>query len=366
MVFVKDIMTTKIVSVNADDTISTAISKMSDRNFHHLPVVDSDGKYVGMVEYNLLYKRESVPVTTKVKTLMIRTPTISSDASISDAARQMLDSGIRALPVMKGEKLAGIVTAADIVKAASELEDVSSQKSSDIMSGDPITVTENDILSEALKKMREIDETSIPVINGSGKLVGMVNINDVSKALWKEKGRMRQGHYYRNEADVQVKDAMDPPLYVTPDSSVKTCIERMVESGHSVCVIADESLNPQGIISQNDILSEIARGSKEESVLVNLSGARFEDPEVYNNIYSIIEKSAKSIAKLKRMRPLLINVHIEEYNQQGKEIKYSVRGKMVTESKTFFSRSWEWNLYGAVKNLMDQLEKMVRKEKDLR
>ncbi|MEM3318239.1 MAG: hypothetical protein QXT80_01680, partial [Thermoplasmatales archaeon] len=65
-------------------------------------------------------------------------------------------------------------------------------------------------------------------------------------------------------------------------------------------------------------------------------------------------------------RPMLINVHIEEYNQQGKEIKYSVRGKLVTESKTFFSRSWEWNIYGAVKGLMDQFEKMVIKEKESR
>ncbi|MEM0073938.1 MAG: CBS domain-containing protein [Thermoplasmatales archaeon] len=366
MVSVKDVMTTKFIYVNADDTISTAISKMSDRNFHHLPVLDADGKYIGMVEYNLLYKRESVPVTTKVKTLMIRTPTITPDTTLSEAARQMLDSGVRALPVIKGDKLLGIVTATDIVKSVGEIEDLSSKKSSEIMSGDPITVTEDDNLSEALRKMREIDETSIPVTDNSGKLVGMVNINDVSKALWKEKGRMRQGHYYRNEPDIKVKDVMEPPVYVNPDSPIGSCVEKMVEGAHSVCVIADETLRPQGIVSQSDILGEIARGSKEESVLVNLSGAKFEDPHVYENIYSIIEKSAKSIAKFKRMRPMLINVHIEEYNQQGKEIKYSVRGKLVTESKTFFSRSWEWNIYGAVKGLMDQFEKMVIKEKESR
>ncbi|MGC8644817.1 MAG: CBS domain-containing protein [Thermoplasmata archaeon] len=366
MVSVRDVMTTDFVTVSVDDTISTAISKMSDRNFHHLLVLDSKGKYAGMIEYNMLYKRESLPVTTKVKTVMARTPSISPDASISEAARQMLDSGLRALPVMKGEKLEGIVTATDIVKAAAELEEISSQKASEIMSGDPITVTENDVLSEALRKMREIDETSVPVVDVSGKLVGMVNINDVSKGLWREKGRMRQGNYYRNEANVEVKSAMGPPLYVTLDSTVSECIGRMVEGGHSVCVIADERGRPQGVVSQSDILSEIAKGSKEESVLVNLSGARFEDPQVYEGIYSIIEKSARSIAKFKRMKPLVINIHIEEYNQQGKEIKYSVRGKMVTESKTFFSRSWDWNLYGAIKELMDQFEKMVRKIKDLR
>ena len=366
MVSVKEFMTKNYVTVSTEDTISTAISKMSNRNIHHLLVLDTKGKYAGMIEYNMLYKRESLPVTTKVKTVMARTPSISPDASITEAARQMLDTGLRALPVMKGGKLEGIVTATDIVRAASQLEDISSMGVSEIMSGDPITVSENDVLSEALKKMREIDETSVPVVNSSGKLVGMVNINDVSKGLWREKERMRQGDYYRNEANVEVKNSMNPPLYVTLDSSVSECIEKMVEGGHSVCVITDENGKPKGIVSQGDILSEIAKGSKEESVLVNLSGARFEDPQVYDSIYSIVEKGAKSIAKFKRMRPLVINIHIEEYHQEGKEIKYSVRGKMVTESKTFFSRSWDWNLYGAIKELMDQFEKMVRKTKELR
>ena len=364
MVSVGEIMTTKLITLTTEDFISIAIAKMSDNKVHHIPVVDGKGEYVGMLDYNLLYKRESIPVTTKVKTVMERTTSISADASVTEAARLMIDSGLKALPVTEKNKIKGIVTSTDIVHSINSIPEVANRLASDIMSGEPITVTEDDDLVEALRKMRDIDETSIPVVNDEGRVTGMVNINDISKELWRERGRMRQGEYYRNKARPSVKDVMVAPLVTNPNKKLSSCMKDLIDSEARVCTVVDENMMPEGVISQGDILGEIVKGFTGGSVLVNLSGARFDDPEVYDKLYSIIEKSAKSIAKFKRMKPMLINVHIEEYNQTGKEIKYSIRGKMVTESKTFFTRSWDWNIFRAVKELMGQFEKMVQKNKN--
>jgi CBS domain-containing protein len=366
MVSVGEIMTTKVITLTADDFISTAIAKMSDNKVHHIPIVDEKGGYIGMLDYNLLFKRESIPVTTKIKTIMERTPSIASDASIAEAARLMVDSGLKALPVLEKNKIKGIVTSTDIVHSVNSIPEVANLTASEIMSGEPITVTENDDLVEALRKMRSIDETSIPVVDKDGKISGLVNINDISKELWRERGKMRQGEYYRNKVRSTVKDVMVSPLVINGDQNMSTCMEEMIDSDARVCTVVDENMIPEGVISQSDILAEIVKGSPGKTVLVNLSGAKFEDPEVYDKLYSIIEKSAKSIAKLKRMRPMLISIHIEEYNQTGKEVKYSIRGKMVTESKTFFSRSWDWNVFRAIKELMGQFEKMVEKNKTYR
>ncbi len=366
MVTVGEIMTTKVITLTSDDFISTAIAKMSDNKVHHIPIVDEKGGYIGMLDYNLLFKRESIPVTTKVKTIMERTPSIGSDASIADAARLMVDSGLKALPVLEKNKVKGIVTSTDIVHSVNSIPEVANMTAAEIMSGEPITVTENDDLIEALRKMRSIDETSIPVVDKDGKISGLVNINDISKELWRERGKMRQGEYYRNKVRPTVKDVMVSPLVINGNQSISTCMKEMMDSDARICTVVDENMIPEGVISQSDILGEIVKGSAEKTVLVNLSGAKFEDPEVYDKVYSIIEKSAGSIAKFKRMRPMLINIHIEEYNQTGKETKYSIRGKMVTESKTFFSRSWDWNLFRAIKELMGQFEMMVKKNKTYR
>ncbi len=363
MVSVGEIMTTKVITLTTEDFISTAIAKMSDNKMHHIPIVDSKNDYVGMLDYNLLYKRESIPVTTKVKTVMERTPSIDSEASVADAARLMIDSGLKALPVLEKNKIKGIVTTTDIVNSVNSIPEVANLLASEIMSGDPITVSENDDLLEALRKMRDIDETSIPVVDKDGRISGIVNINDISKELWRERGKMRQGEYYRNKVKPSVKDVMVSPVMIRPDKTISSCMEVMIVSEARVCTVVDENMIPEGIISQSDILGEIVKSSTGQTVLVNLSGARFDDPEVYDKLYSVIEKSAKSIARFKRMRPMLINIHIEEYNQTGKETKYSIRGKMITESKTFFSRSWDWNVFRAVKELMSQFEKMVQKNK---
>jgi len=363
MVSVGEIMTKKLITLSTEDLISTAIAKMSDNKIHHIPLVDDKGAYVGMLDYNLLYKRESIPVTTKVKTVMERTASISADASVADAARLMLDSGLKALPVIEKNKLKGIITTTDIVHSVDSMPEVANQLASDIMSGEPITVSEDDDLDEALRKMREIDETSIPVVNESGKITGMVNINDISKELWRGRGRMRQGEYFRNKAKPLVKDVMVSPVAIEVNKKISYCMSKMAGADSSICAVVNEDMIPEGIISHSDILGEIVKETTGGTVLVNLSGARFDDPEVYDKIYSIIEKSAKSIAKFKRMKPVLITVHIEEYNQQGREIKYSIRGKMVTESKTFFSRAWDWNIFRAVKELMEQFELMVKKNK---
>lgn len=362
MVIVGDIMTKNVITLSTEDLVSTAISKMSDHGVHHIPVLE-DGKYKGMIDYNLLFKRGFIAVTTKIKTIMERTPSISSDAEIPDAARLMLDIGQSALPVTQKGILKGIVTSTDIVHSVNSIPEVANLLASDVMSGDPITVSENDELGEATRKMRDLDEPTIPVVNERGKITGMINVNDISKLLLKEGGRMRQGEYYRKKAKSLVKDVMIPPFTIESGGKISKCIIAMIKSDARVCTVVDENMTPKGIISHSDILQEIVKGSPSESVLVNLSGVRFDDPEIYDKVYSIIEKSVKSIAKFKRMKPVLVNIHIEEYKQHGGGNKYSVRGKMITESKTFFSRTWDWNIFKSVKELMSQFENMAEKTK---
>jgi predicted transcriptional regulator len=362
MVTVGDIMTKNVITLSTEDLVSTAISKMSDHRVHHIPVLEN-GKYVGMIDYNLLFKRSSLSVTTKIRTIMEKTPSVSPGLDVSEAARIMIDTGQRALPVAERGKLKGIVTSTDIVHSVNSISQVAELTASDIMSGDPITVKEDDELDEAAKKMKDLDEITIPVTDKNGKVTGMININDISRLLLKEGGRMHQGQYYRNRSKPLVKDVMVPALTIMPDAKISSCMEGMIKSDARVCTVVDKNSIPQGIISHSDIMQEIVKGSSVESVLVNLSGVRFDDPEIYENIYSIIQKSVKTIARFRRMKPLLVNIHIEEYKQQGGEQKYSVRGKMITESKTLFTRAWDWNIFKAVKDLMTQFENMTEKTK---
>ncbi len=365
MATVEEIMTKNVITIGPQEPISKAISKMSDNKIHHLPVVE-DNKYMGMVDFDIFLRRSSIVLNSKVINVMEKTPAVTKKTEIAEVARLMLDNGIKAIPVLENESLQGIVTTSDIIYSLLKQPDILSSSVEEIMSGDPITVSEDDPVIRAVERMRDLDEGSIPVVDSKGRVTGVVNLSEISKQVWREKEKMHQSEYYRNEASVKVKDVISNPVTAKTGSKLMVCINEMKKMNARVCTVVDESGKPVGIISHRDIMDEIVKGLPRESVLVNLSGVKFDDPEVYNRIYEIIERTAKNIAKVKRMKPMLINIHIEQYNEQGGEIKYSVRGKMVTESKTFYARSWEWNLYKAMKELMDEFEKMVEKAKEMR
>lgn len=128
---VKDFMTPDPVTITPDTSHSDAVRIMREHGFRRLPVVDKDGKLVGIVVEKDLLSTQPSPATTlsiweihnllsklKVKDFMTRPVyVVEEDWPIEDAARVMVEHKIGCLPVMRGDKLVGIITESDIFKA---------------------------------------------------------------------------------------------------------------------------------------------------------------------------------------------------------------------------------------------------------
>lgn len=102
-------------------------------------------------------------------------PTISTDATIRKAAEIMRSSDVRALPVVEGDNLIGIVTDWDIVDAfASEGSDLSERPVSAIMTSDNlITISTDATAADATEKLQQNRVHHLPVLNGT-KYAGML------------------------------------------------------------------------------------------------------------------------------------------------------------------------------------------------
>ncbi len=366
MLTASEIMRKKVVTIEPDETIATAISRMIENNIHHLPVTSSK-KFLGIIGFDSLLRRPVIPVSTKVSTLMDHGPRGKEDSSVIDIAKLMVDAGKRAVAIVNdSENLMGIITSTDIVKNISKIINPSEYKVMDIMSYEPITVNENDDVDKAIKAMRELDEFSLPVVNDDGKLTGIINIDDFSRAYWRDKEKMSQGEYYRNIGKIKVKDVMIPPIFSREEDSLTKCLKQMDEMNSKICVVVDAEFKPVGILTHSDLLDEVVKLAPQEGVLVNISGITFPDLETYDRIYEIIQRRIKGFAKINRLTPKILNLHIEEHKQQSGEIKYSVRGRLTTESRTFYARAWDWDLFKAVREVMDEFKRMVEKEKEKR
>ena len=127
--YVKDHMTKNPVTVGADTVLSKALDLMRHNNFHRLPVVDGEGKLIGLVTGGLveessgakntslsIYELNYLLSRTKVSDIMIRdVKTTTADVLVEEAAQKMLDNNIAVLPVVDGENhVQGIITDKDI------------------------------------------------------------------------------------------------------------------------------------------------------------------------------------------------------------------------------------------------------------
>jgi acetoin utilization protein AcuB len=132
---VKELMTKNVLTVSPLDKIDRVFFLINFENIRHVPVVDK-GKLVGMISdrdlkkvlgptKKIVEKSDGTTVTIvsrQVRTLMNRKlVTIEPEQRAADAAAIMAKKKIGALPVVHKDKLVGIITATDILKAFVQL-----------------------------------------------------------------------------------------------------------------------------------------------------------------------------------------------------------------------------------------------------
>ena len=116
---VKDIMTKDVVTIESSKTVFEAAELMTTKGLGCLIVVIKSFP-VGIITERdivrrIVAKRSSLEV--KVTEVMTKTLiTVDPDTSLREAARVMSTNKIRRLPVLKDNKLVGIVVASDFVR----------------------------------------------------------------------------------------------------------------------------------------------------------------------------------------------------------------------------------------------------------
>ena|SRR5450756_1954732 len=116
---VKDIMTKKVVSIGVNNSVFEAAELMSSNQVGCLVVMDGEMP-MGIVTERDIVRRaaaKKMSLDTKISEIMSNSLiAIDPDASLKEAARLMSSNKIRRLPVLKENRLVGIVVASDFVR----------------------------------------------------------------------------------------------------------------------------------------------------------------------------------------------------------------------------------------------------------
>ena len=144
------IMSKNVITVKRDTTIEDIAHILTNNKISGVPVVDDENRVVGMVtEKDLLYKdiephfppvieilggliflkgvkkyNEELRklVATKAEDIMTKDIiTVEEDMTVGRIAELMIEKEINRLPVLKDDKLTGIISRADVVRSMSEM-----------------------------------------------------------------------------------------------------------------------------------------------------------------------------------------------------------------------------------------------------
>ena len=201
----ENVMTSGTATVRSDAPLGEAIALMVGRRVSGLPVLDGDGRLVGILtEGDLLRRVETnteLPHRAKwldilrgpgdsagryvrthsrrVEDLMTRNvATVRQDASLEDVVTLMEKRHVKRVPVVKGDRVVGIVSRADLVRTLGRLlEQPAGEGADDAEIGDRL---QSNLRDESWFAARNV---SITVKAGVVKLEGVVTDERAHEAL---------------------------------------------------------------------------------------------------------------------------------------------------------------------------------------
>ena len=132
--FVSRSMTQKVITTGPEASVFDAYEKMSQNRIRHLPVIDADGRLIGIVTDRDI--RSALPYS-----------------MIKDPAR------------------------------TAETEKVKDLKVMDIMTTDPKTIGPHHTIQDALVLIQELRVGALPVVDKEGKLKGILSVRDLLRAF---------------------------------------------------------------------------------------------------------------------------------------------------------------------------------------
>jgi CBS domain-containing protein len=144
---VRDVMTRKVLSIEPDATVLQAVCSMLQNKISGLPVVDVEGRLVGIVTEGDFLRRAETSTerrrprwlefvlgpgrladeyvhthARKIADVMTRDPyAVTEDTSLEDVVQLMEKHRIKRVPVVRGKLLVGIVSRANLLHALASL-----------------------------------------------------------------------------------------------------------------------------------------------------------------------------------------------------------------------------------------------------
>ena len=295
---IEDIVTRDFTEIDEDERLSKVRSTFERENLKGV-IVTNSGSYEGVITEKQLLQSH-VEDNTKVAAMMRTAPRVDRRENIRDAARMLVEGGVKVAPVFDGEKLHGIITENAILEAV--LENLSVLSVADIYTEDVLSVPEDATVGKVINMMRENGISRVPVTNESGYLAGVVTTHDITDIAVRNMDKATRGDRagdIERVLDIPVYDVMTSPVEtIGADESVETAVRRMLTDDYGGLVVTGEDDRLiTGVVTKTDVLRALTY-TEEEHMDVQITNVDVLDTITREEIVASVEEVADKYADM--------------------------------------------------------------------
>lgn len=249
-----------IIKVSPEDHLSHVLSELSTSHDAAF-VFDKDDKYLGIVNPYFTMIRTSLPGNTKVAHCLTHTAKVHINYPLSKVCELFIQSKIHYLPVIdEKDQFLGIISARRILSYIKDQPIFKVRLENEVKKRwrGPVTVFEDDTVSQAVHLFKANRISKLVVINHEKKLKGVLSYYDIIKLMITQKNSIHRGEINSEKTSLHNlrvrKFAKTYVLTLSKEKLLADALNLILSKKIGSVIVIDKDRHPLGIVTTTDIL----------------------------------------------------------------------------------------------------------------
>jgi CBS-domain-containing membrane protein len=343
-----------------EDTVSKVLGVLKDSK--RTEAIAAEGNRYGIVAVRDLLGVDQ-PERTKIESIWNQIGYITPSTSILEATDLLLGNGVSAIPVVDGKEVMA-VSMQDIVGALNGIEELKNMKAKSIMQTPVLTMEVDSPIAHVRRTMIDKNYSFIPVIKGDKLAGIVLAEDIVHAFITTEskttRGELAGNKVTRFPG--QAKDIMNrQPLTVPTEASVLDVVKGMMSTGEKACLVVDDEDWVHGIITEIELLKLIHTLVPVEELPVYILG--IEDEEFLEKSI-VEDKVRRAVEKSIKMNIITeVRIKVKKQRISGERTRYNITARTLGPKDSFIAENEDWGLMETFDGLIAQLAKTMRRAK---
>ena len=290
---------------------------------------------------------------------------VTSDSWVRGVATELVRINARALPVVDNMKPVGIISQVDIVGAMADCNDLKKTPAKDLAKMAPVTLEVGAKVAEARKIMLDRGISHVPITKDgklAGIVTAAELVQYFSQGIGRSRMGERAGEKVTKYPG-NVDGIMDKhPFTVSTSASALDVARGLRDQEKSAAILIDENEEVLGILTPKELLTLIAEPHTELEMPISIVGLANEE---FLARSLAEEKVRRVISLGMKMHPHIndVQVRIKKSDKGGENERYEMTARALSPTEQFQASNAGYDLVKTFDGLMASLEKEFKQAK---